>query len=96
MVLRLRKALYGSNGALHAYYHCIYSFFKKQGLQHSQATFNLFTLAESLLVGVIIYVDSLIISVSHKNRTSCFMADLSGEFEITDQGLLHYLRVVRF
>ena len=88
MVYRLHKALYGLKQAPRAWYQRIDSFFLKLGFQRSHVDSNLYTLVDSgLIVIVIIYVDDLIITGSHKKRVSEFMADLS---QMTDLGLLHY------
>ena len=85
MVYRLHKALYGLKQAPHAWYERIDSFFLNLGFQRSHAHSNLYTLDDSgLIVIVIIHVDDLIITESHKKRISELMADLSHEFEMTN------------
>ena len=96
MVYMLHKALYGLKQAPRAWYQRIDSFFLKLGFHRSHADSNLYTLVDDgLIVVVIIYVDDLIITGSHKTRIRVFMADLSREFEMTIWGCFTISLVLR-
>ena len=94
---KLKKALFGLNQLMRAWYHHINSFFIKEGCYRSQTDYSLSVkqIGVYLLVAIF-YVDDLIILASNVIHLKWLKSELEKEFEISDLGELHYYLGVEF
>lgn len=90
-VCKLKKALYRLNQSPRAWYRRIDSFFSRIGLTRSLSNANLYLFfEEGKVMALILYVDDLIMTVSHSKKISPVQELLQKEFKTTDMGTLHY------
>ncbi|CAM8947837.1 unnamed protein product [Rhodiola kirilowii] len=90
-VCRLRKALYGLKQAPRAWFHQLRSSLLHQGFTACVSDPSLFIKKHgSHTTYVLIYVDNLIITVSHSSFIDDFVKILDAKVALKDLGALHY------
>lgn len=90
-VCKLKKALYGLKQAPRAWYMKMDNYLLSQGLQKSQADFNLYYQEiNGKLTLLLLYVDDVYLSGNDTERIALIRSDIQKEFEMADLGLLSY------
>jgi len=95
-VCKLQKALYGLKQAPRGWFSRLSARLTKLNFNKSKADSSLFIYkANGIQIFVLIYVDDIIITSSHKGAISTLIHDLNFSFALKDLGSLHFFLVGR-
>jgi hypothetical protein len=91
-VYRLKKALYGLKQAPRAWYSRIDAYFSKEGFLKCPYEHTLYTKFgdDGKILFVCLYVDDLIFTGNDRAMFDDFKKSMTGEFDMSDLGLMHY------
>ncbi|GAA0186355.1 transmembrane signal receptor [Lithospermum erythrorhizon] len=91
MVCRLKKSLYGLCQTLRCWFSKLATSLKTYGFHQSYSNYSLFTYKKDHIeMGVLVYVDDLIISGNNSYVLSSFKGYLCACFHMKDLGVLKY------